>query len=251
MRLLVHLITLFATPERQAFRQGQRDTEHGIASVPLWQPCRPVVETPRPDQPRHADNDRGSPRASSERRQPAVIATDADGMRRGSAAVLHPNDHGCDGCFSPAVGPRVGLEAHPDRISQSPAGQREAERVVLVDQINDEAEAAVRVEEAEGGDVHCIRSPYRVSEYPRHACGLNYHTAYACRSGYRNFTEETWTEHWTAWPSGQHARCPWIPTGLSYRRTPGACVIRDVCLGKRKLRIHVCTHIGFKPKPGG
>jgi hypothetical protein len=41
-------------------------------------------------------------------------------------------------------------EARPERVAQRTAGQREAERVVLVNRIGDEAEAAPRVEQAEG-----------------------------------------------------------------------------------------------------
>jgi hypothetical protein len=42
-------------------------------------------------------------------------------------------------------------EPHPQRVAQRPAGQREAERVVLVHQVGDEAEAAAGVEQTEGG----------------------------------------------------------------------------------------------------
>jgi hypothetical protein len=49
-------------------------------------------------------------------------------------------------------------EARPERVAQRAAGQREAERVVLVHHVGDEAEAGVLVEQGEGGGgqrVHC------------------------------------------------------------------------------------------------
>jgi hypothetical protein len=39
----------------------------------------------------------------------------------------------------------------PERVAQRPAGQREAERVVLVHCVGDEAKAAAGVEQGEGG----------------------------------------------------------------------------------------------------
>jgi len=42
-------------------------------------------------------------------------------------------------------------EARPERVAQRFACQREAERVVLVHHVGDEVEAAVGVEECEGG----------------------------------------------------------------------------------------------------
>ena len=48
------------------------------------------------------------------------------------------------------VAGRPHWEARPERVTQRAAGEREAERVVLVHRVGDEAEAAPRVEQAEG-----------------------------------------------------------------------------------------------------
>jgi hypothetical protein len=49
-------------------------------------------------------------------------------------------------CTAPGRPPR---EVLPERVAQRAAGQRQAERVVLVHRVGDEAEAAARVEQLE------------------------------------------------------------------------------------------------------
>ena len=56
------------------------------------------------------------------------------------------------------VAGRPHWEARPERVTQRAAGEREAERVVLVHRVGDRAEAAAGVEQGEGGGgerVHC------------------------------------------------------------------------------------------------
>ena len=48
------------------------------------------------------------------------------------------------------VAGRPRREARPERVAQRAAGQREAERVVLVHRVGDEAEAAAGVDHGEG-----------------------------------------------------------------------------------------------------
>ena len=57
----------------------------------------------------------------------------------------------------PATRARASREARPERVAQRAARQREAERGVLVHRVGDEAEAAVGVEEGEGGGGQRVR----------------------------------------------------------------------------------------------
>ena len=57
----------------------------------------------------------------------------------------------------PAARARASREARPERVAQRAARQCEAERVVLMHRVGGEAEAAVGVEQAEGGGGQRVR----------------------------------------------------------------------------------------------
>jgi len=112
-------------------QRGQRTVPRGRLADAIWRRLRPrPVQAPRPRQSPHRSNDRRVPRA-------------------------HPR---ADVCVAVLVRPSPARKTHPERVAQRTAGQREAERVVLVHHVGDKAEAAPRVEQAPAGGGQRVHS---------------------------------------------------------------------------------------------